>query len=405
MNLLDTASLVVTPNGYKASKLYSIVPSDGSGDITFYRAGDTATRVNQNGLISAGLANVPRLDYTGGGCPKLLLEPQRTNLLQRSQEFDNAYWGVARATITANSTVSPDGTQNAETFVSSSGQSSVPAIYTEAITFTGNTAYTASLFVKKLGTQNNFNINYLDNSSGGGGGIKFNVSTLALTITQAPNSSVSGKITDYGNGWLRLEMSFTTIATPSYGYLQYSIDTALTTNGFAIYGAQLEAGAYATSYIPTTTASVTRNGDGPEKTGISSLIGQTEGTIFADFNLDTRFSYHYLFVRNAAVTNYIGIKITASQIGLEVVDSNVVQANINLTNSSTGRFKIALAYKANDFVIYINGALVGTDTSGTVPTCDILDMYYNRTNKVNLNSTVLWKTRLQNAELATLTTI
>jgi hypothetical protein len=89
MNLLDTASLVVTPNGYKASKLYSIVPSDGTGDMTFARTGDTATRVNSSGLIESVTANKPRLDYLDSTCPKLLLEPQRTNLLTYSSDFDD----------------------------------------------------------------------------------------------------------------------------------------------------------------------------------------------------------------------------------------------------------------------------------------------------------------------------
>ena len=413
MNLLDTASLVVTPNGYKASKLYSIVPSDGTGDMTFARTGDTATRVNSSGLIESVLANKPRLDYLGSTCPKLLLEPQRTNLLQRSQEFDNAYWTGVRATITANSTVSPDGTQNAETFVSSSGQSNVPAIYTEAITYSGNTAYTTSIFVKKLGTQNNFNINYLDNSSGGGGGIKFNVSTLALTITQAPNSSVSGKITDYGNGWLRLEMSFTTIATPTYGYLQYTIDTALTTNGFAIYGAQLEAGAYATSYIPTTTASVTRNQDSCSKSSATALIGQTEGTMFVNYerkilNMGAGVTPVPLQISDATSNNRIFIGNNANKFQFFVIVGGVIQLNLNTVDFNLGISKIAIGYKSNDFVIYVNGLQVYNSNSISIPTCSLIEIGgIGPTSAVvhPMSSVALWKTRLQNSELATLTTI
>ena len=71
MSLLDTASLIVTPNGYKASKLYSVKPTDASGDMTVVRA-TTATRVNSAGLIESVAINVPRLDYTGGGCPSIL---------------------------------------------------------------------------------------------------------------------------------------------------------------------------------------------------------------------------------------------------------------------------------------------------------------------------------------------
>jgi hypothetical protein len=80
MSLLDTASLILTPNGYKASKLYSVKPTDATGDMVVSR-GTSATRVNSVGLIELMPIDVPRLDYTGGGCPKILVEPARTNLV------------------------------------------------------------------------------------------------------------------------------------------------------------------------------------------------------------------------------------------------------------------------------------------------------------------------------------
>ena len=83
MSLFESASLVITPNGTKASKLYSIKPTDGSGDLTVTRA-TTATRVNSAGLIETVSANVPRLDYSNGSCPSILVEPQRTNLVYPS---------------------------------------------------------------------------------------------------------------------------------------------------------------------------------------------------------------------------------------------------------------------------------------------------------------------------------
>jgi hypothetical protein len=89
MTLLSEASFLVTPNGYKASKLYAAIPTNGNGDMTFTRA-TTATRVDENDLVSSVASNVPRIDYTGGGCPSILLEPQRTNIVLRSEEFDNA---------------------------------------------------------------------------------------------------------------------------------------------------------------------------------------------------------------------------------------------------------------------------------------------------------------------------
>jgi hypothetical protein len=79
MTLLSEASFLVTPNGYKEDKLYAAIPTNGNGDMTFTRA-TTATRVDENDLVSSVASNVPRIDYTGGGCPSILLEPQRTNL-------------------------------------------------------------------------------------------------------------------------------------------------------------------------------------------------------------------------------------------------------------------------------------------------------------------------------------
>jgi hypothetical protein len=91
MSLFDDASLVMIPSAYKDGKLYSIKPTDGSGDFTFSRS-TAATRVNADGLIESVTDNVPRLDYTDSSCPALKLEPQRTNLIEYSEAFDNAYW-------------------------------------------------------------------------------------------------------------------------------------------------------------------------------------------------------------------------------------------------------------------------------------------------------------------------
>jgi hypothetical protein len=113
MTLLSKASFLVTPNGYKASKLYAAIPTNGNGDMTFTRA-TPATRVDENDLISSVASNIPRIDYTGGGCPSILLEPLRTNLLTYSEQFDNAAWSNPNTTITANTAISPDGYQNAD---------------------------------------------------------------------------------------------------------------------------------------------------------------------------------------------------------------------------------------------------------------------------------------------------
>ena len=114
MSLLNNASLVITPNAYKSGKLYAVKPTDGSGDLTVARA-STKTRVNPSQLIETIGTNVPSIDYTGGGCPSILVEPQRTNLLTYSEQFNNSIWSKLTSgngslpVVTSDYSNSPDG--------------------------------------------------------------------------------------------------------------------------------------------------------------------------------------------------------------------------------------------------------------------------------------------------------
>jgi hypothetical protein len=127
-----------------------------------------------------------------------------------------------------------------------------------------------------------------------------------------------------------------------------------------------------------------------------------------DVNLDNRISFTYFALAPdlALASNYLGIALNATTIIFEAVQSSVLQAGITLSNSATGRFKIAVAYKANDFVMYVNGTQVGTDTSGTVPACSQLGLYnYDTKPSLKYNQALLFKTRLTNSQLAELTTL
>jgi hypothetical protein len=413
MNLLDTASLVVTPNGYKASKLYSIIPSDGTGDMTFARTGGTATRVNPSGLIEVDAANIPRIDYLGGGCPKLLLEPQRTNLILQSQDISSASWTKANSpTIVSNVAVAPDGTTTADSIQSADGTNY--KYISQTFSVSANSTYTFSTFVKKETTRTNFggvSLYFL------GGTAKivylaFNeVTGIATNLTDSNLTPVI-KVDNYGTYWrFNITVTDTGSNTGLIAYFYATISTNGTSTNLGagsartIWGAQLEAGSYATSYIPTTTATVTRNADDCSKTSATALIGQTEGTLFFDIDLNSRLSFTYLMVRNAATTIYIGLSVDNTRIKMEVRNAGSTQASIIFNSISNGRFKCALAYKENDFVFYVNGDFKGQDTSGTVPACDIIDLYYNNTNGIRINSFAIWKTRLQNSELATLTAL
>ena len=402
----DLASLVVVPSGYKSGKVYAQKPLTTDGQLTFSRA-STATRVNSAGLIETVASNVPRLDYLGSTCPRLLLEPQRTNLALYSESFDNAGWSkAAQLSVTANSGTSPDGTTSADLIFANANSSN--CVIFNGVTTTVSTVYTSSLFVKASGKSWVF-IRGIDD----GVGAYFNVSTGELGTVQA---GVTATITNYGNGWYRCTVTQT--ASFTVGRLVIltvnangsTSVTASGTDGLLIWGAQVEAGAYATSYIPTLGAAVTRGADAASKTGISSLIGQTEGTLFVDVNLDQRVNQTYMVISSGATTtsDYIGFSFRADTIVYEVVTGSALQASGTLTNSSTGQFKLAIGYKANDFVFYVNGTQIGTDSSGTAPACNDIVLYnstFGQSIPLKYNQTLLFKTRLTNAQLAELTAL
>jgi hypothetical protein len=405
MSLLDKASLIVTPNGFKASKLYSVVPSDGSGDLDVTRA-TTATRVNSLGLIESVANNVPRLDYTNGSCPSLLVEPQRTNNILYSEQFDNATWFSLNVTVTANNAISPDGTQNADKIDYTNNNN---YLIGTASPNTQNTAYTISCYAKK-GTTDIF---VFREAFYFGSTAKFNL-TNGTIVT---DSTGTAKITSVGNGWYRC--SITQAYTSGQTNMQWSYDSYFNTGNLYLWGAQIEAGAYTTSYIPTTTASVTRNADVISKTGITSLIGQTEGTIFVEEVYDASIANNgglddtLVSLTDGTSSNLISIFHYGLGIGnvlFFIRLSGATQVAISTSTPTSGTYKIALAYKNNDVVAYINGVQIGTDTSATIPATSAITLVdpittNAATKTVKRKNVSVWKTRLTNAELATLTTL
>jgi hypothetical protein len=413
MSLFDSASIVVTPNAYKASKLYAIKPIDGSGDLTVVRA-TTATRVNSSGLISSVASNVPRLDYLNSTCPSILVEPQRTNASIYSEDFSNAVYTKNNSSITVNSIASPDGTTNADKLVESANFNFHRVSYIPILI---NTTYSVSVFAKKAERD------YLVIRTGISG-------TNVNTCFDLNNGSVifnghlSSSIVDYGNGWYRCIVSETSpiSTTINIGFL--ISNTPITNNnvpsylgdgtsGIYLWGSQLEAGSKATSYIPTTTVSVTRNADLISKTGISSLIGQTEGTVLCDIKLTKLSEGKALFVIDNGTTNeYINLTRVSSNIFRLSIKKTGTSA-VNIINSSVindSRCRIAMAYKNGDYAMYVNGILRGTSTNSTdYPTTALTQFVLSNASYGSLNDSYnlisLWKTRLDNDTLATLTTI
>jgi len=172
-------------------------------------------------------------------------------------------------------------------------------------------------------------------------------------------------------------------------------------------------GSYATSYISTTSASATRVADACYKTGISSLIGQTEGTIYGNFYVNpSGQESQSIWLRKASGGLYGDIIFilvnNAQQPRAEVGAGGATQFSYTGSSISVGWHKFALAYKQNDFAFYVDGVQMATDNSGTVPTCDEMYLGYyidGGTRQTSQKEAILFKTRLTNAELASLTTL
>lgn len=351
--------------------------------------------------------NVPRLTYQngGGGCPSLLLEKQSTNLAYPSEDFGNAAWTTTNGTITANSATSPDGTQNADLFADNS-TNDLHYCYQFVSTSAGSHTFS---FYAKANTLSHCGIRLYDGSI---------YDSAIFNLSNGTKGSGDGEIESVGNGWYRVSLTKTLVATNTYYNIFLSNGTTYTYSGSGqsiyIWGAQYEASSYKTSYIPTTSSSATRVADECSKTGISSLIGQTSGALFVEFNSSFLESYtqRIFTLSDGTTNNVIGFQLTgANQLVfyVEYGGSNQVAITKSAPAITLGsNVKIAAAYANNDFVFYVNGTQIGTDTSGSVPATSQLRFSEANASTFYLGlikQVCLFKTRLTNAELASLTTI
>jgi hypothetical protein len=313
------------------------------------------------------------------------LEPQRSNLLTFSENVDNAAWSKFFTTVTANAQVSPDGYTNAETITVSTSDSRVQ----QPTTLTAGT-YTFSVYVKVI-----------NQTTAGTMRLQGVVDGASVSVSFTPTTQ-----------WQRVTATYTATATlTSVGVRgQFFVGT------LAVWGAQLEVGAYATSYIPTLGAAVTRGLDsGCGKTGISSLIGQTEGTLFVEVDLtlgrnNTGAGNGMLEVLDSGRANAVSIlkSSTANQI-LIALRVNSVNTFISAGAYISGTNKIAVAYKSGQNVCYVNGVLAATNSLSFTfsASLDAVNVGAYTTNVIDdrLSQALLFKTRLSNSELAQLTTI
>ncbi len=326
--------------------------------------------------------DIARIDYSTGS-PALLLEPQRTNLLTYSSQFENSAWIKVGATVTANNILAPDGTMTADRVVFGAASN---YIYQQ----TSSTATTANKSI------------YIKGTAG---------ETISLDDTWV--LSPSNLITLTGD-WQRVNFTSTTTTGQGQG-LAISTYQSATARTIYVWGAQLEVGSYPTSYIPTTSASVTRNADSVSKTGITSLIGQQEGTVFFDGVIngcDNPSANLINTERNTTASFGIGYVKASSQIGAFIYYGGSYIGVLGASIAIGQRAKIAFAYKSGNTTLYVNGVQIGTDTTPFTFPASLDDIfigdpvtYFAYQESITNNATVLYKERLSNSELATLTTL
>jgi hypothetical protein len=391
-----------TTNGISGSKAIGTSLLNSSNQEVFVGTGTSGiflwgAQVNQGSTAKPYFAtttrlNLARVDYKDNVNGSLLLESQRTNFALYSEQLDNAYWLKYQCSITANQAISPDGTQNADLFTATASGDNV--------IYRGGFATRVLSFFVKAGTLSASTKFYI--AVDGVGNAKWNQDG---TI----NSQTGGTATNgvsYGNGWYRF-----TFIVGGGSVANFGLSNSTSGDTLFIYGIQAEEGTYVSSYIKSEGAATTRLADSCSKTGISDKIGQTEGVVFMDFTVDTISAQTsdpvlWYMKDGGAGERYVELYSNGNLVYLESNGSTI--ANITKTGLAVGRHKCAIAYKNNDMVFYVDGVLIGTDVSGTPSGFSTFGLQYyisTYTGQQKVNQALLFKTRLTNAELATLTTL
>jgi hypothetical protein len=371
MSLYDKASLVQIPSGTKSGTLYSVLPANGDGDFTHTRA-SSATRVNKDGLIESVAFGVPRLDYplldgVVQSCPALLLEPSRTNYVTYSNDV-SGYTNFG-STDSANSAISPDGSQNAS-LVQGDGSQIQVFLASQFTTLPSAGSYTISVFAKK--GNNNFVQLSVDAFTGA-------TNTLAYFDLENGTTPTSGaKIENYGNGWYKCSTVVTIDSgdltgriafrvVPSSSSFLFSSTSEASGKNVYVYGFQMEQESYPTSYIPTSGSTVTRSADFCNGAGTSAEFNDSEGVLFAEISaLANDLTFRQMSI-NGGTTNTVRILYgtTSNQIrGFVQVASSTVADLSFISNDITTNSKTALKYKENDFALWVNGFEADTETTG-----------------------------------------
>ena len=382
MSKYDKASLVHIPSGYKSGTLYNVLPNNADGDFDFTRA-STATRVDENGLIETVASGVPRLDYplldgVVQDNPTLLLEPQRTNLVQYSEDY-SSFTKFGCSVISNDTTFIGGGLADK---IQEDSSNTNKHIRPANISITSGQSYIMSAWFK---TDNCDVIAFREGSSSGDSiTYKFSTETTSSTGTRWTSLNVI----NYSNGWRRIEAKYTSTSTASMNFRIHLLGNNYNqlinpnpstytyqgdgTSGIYMWGLSLEQGSYATSYIPTNgeVSGVTRSADICNGAGTANDFNDSEGVLYANISaLANDGTSRIISISDPSATNRIHL--------FYFVEANYIYANYRAggTTRSTAQYeinnvlnptKVAYKYKSGDFSLWINGFEVDTDTNTTM---------------------------------------
>jgi hypothetical protein len=364
--------------------------------VTIARALNTATRVNSSGYVELINANLPRFDYNPVtlACKGLLIEEARTNILPYSNDFrDTATAGSSRpwvydgATVTINATTSPDGTANANKLTENTATSAHAVRQT--MTTVASTTYAASVFVKGDGSGRNVRLYAYRASS------PFTtVGNITVRLTDGALLAGSGTIIPWGNGWYLISISG--VAPTTSTIFRVDVANVASTNylgdgtsGIFIYGGQLEVGAFSTSYIPTTTATVTRNADVVTMVGAnfsdwwqagkgSALVRVFPNTV-SGIRPVVQFD-------DTTANNIIALQGNTTNPELYVRTGGVDQAQIDAgTIAANTSYRLAGAWATDSCAASVNSGTPVLDGVATIPVVTQARLGSDGTNYLNAN--------------------
>lgn len=389
----------------------------GNGEDRFYFGGFQFEKGTAPTTYEHKLTGITNLTYDEVSiCPHLLLEPSKTNVCLRSEEFDDALWSKSNMLVTSNDSVSPDGNTSADSVTDDTSNAIHYMRMSNLSISAGNVA--VSVFIKDNGGHS-FSLELNDGVSTFSR--RFNITDQTVSSGRTGGTAIDEGIVDYGNGWYRCYVVFACAASASaYSQVVYFNGSSYTftgtgNDGFYMWGYQVEDSDYPTSYIKTEGSTVTRLGDVANNSGNYNLFNSEEGVLYAELSAYNDGTDRRITISDGTTQNLVRIRhySTDDSVQFGMVVGSVTQGTMQTGGSTDVEeyHKVAIKWKANDLALWVNGVEVGTDVVATMPSANTFNTlrfeggsgsadWYGKCRDLRV-----YKSALTDAELTTLTTL